>query len=41
MSLTKLCRNDTNPPFLQDRACWRSDFSLRLQYAGSFVCVHP
>ena len=41
MSLTKLCRNDTNPPFLQDRACWRSNFSPHSQYAGSFASAHP
>ena len=40
MSLTELCRNYTNPPFLQDRACWRSNFSPHSQYAGSFVIAH-
>ena len=42
MYLTKLCRNDTKPPFLQDRTCWRSNFSPHSQYAGSLlVSVHP
>ena len=41
MFLTKLCRNDTKPPFLQDRRCRRSIFSPHSQYAGRLVSVHP
>ena len=39
MFLTKLCRNDMKPPFLQDRACRRSNFSPHSQHAGSLVSV--
>ena len=41
MSLKTFCRNDTNPPFLQDRACWRSNFSPHSRNSGSFASVHP
>ena len=41
MILTKLCRNDMNPYFFQERAYWRWKFSPHLQLTGILVRVQP